>query len=153
MQSGFESLSRGNGAALSRYFMKNPILHHYAQQIIPNSLGDVLEMYEKLNCKVIYKPETKIPWALVGQEQLKFAIQVLESESKPIEDLEIKKQAHVGFISDNPRELLNEIKNWADSKNIKFREGGWSEKEFYFDLPDVFINFVVEVMHTSIVED
>jgi hypothetical protein len=37
-----------------------------------------------------------------------------------------------------------------DCKNII--RGGWSEKELWFDLPDVFTNFVIEIMHTSIVE-
>lgn len=129
-------------------------LHHYAQQIVPGSLKDVLEMYDKLGCKVIYsQTESKIPWAMVGQDQLNFVIQVLEDSLKPIEDLEVKKKVHLAFLSDNPQKLLGKIKNWAETKNIKFRQGGWSDKEFYFDLPDVFVNFVIEVMHASIVED
>ena len=132
----------------------NPILHHCAQQIVSGSLKDVLEMYEKLGCKVVYnQTESKIPWAMVGQDQLNFAIQVLEDYEKPIEDLETKRKVHVAFLSSNPRGLLNEIENWALGKGIKHREGCWSEKELYFDLPDIFINFVVEVMHTSILED
>ena len=134
--------------------MTDPTLHHYAQQITLGSLKDVLGMYEKLGCKVVYsQAESKIPWALVGQNQLDFAIQVLEDSGKPIEDLETKRKIHVAFLSSAPRRLLNEIKNWAEAKGIKYREGSWSEKEFYFDLPNIFINFVVEVMHTSIVED
>jgi hypothetical protein len=44
------------------------------------------------------------------------------------------------------------VKKWAESKNIRFREGGWSEIERYFDLPDLFINSVIEIMHNSVDE-
>lgn len=131
----------------------NPVLHHYAQQIVPDSLEDVLKMYEKLDCKVVYNPESRFPWAMVGQARLDFAIQIVEVKDKPIENIEIKRRTHVCFLSDDPQKLLGEIKIWAESKNIKFRQGGWSAREFYFDLPDIFVNFVIEIMHTSIAEE
>ena len=130
----------------------DPRLHHCAQQIAPETLKSVLEMYEQLGFKVVYRPPENKTWAMVGQEQLRFAIQIVEVADKPIEDLDIKRKTHIAFISDDPQAVINTIKSWAESKNIKFREGGWSERERYFDLPDIFINFVVEVMHTSIEE-
>lgn len=130
-----------------------PRLHHYAQQIISGALENILEMYEQLGCKVVYRPPNNTTWAMVGQEQLRFAIQIVEVSDKPMADLEVKRRAHVAFISDDPQSIITAIKTWADSKGIGFREGGWSERERYFDLPDIFINFVVEVMHTSIEEE
>lgn len=131
----------------------DPRLHHYSQQIVPESLEKVLEMYEILGCKVVYRPDGEFRWAMVGQEQLRFAIQIVETKSVPIESLELKRQTHIAFLSDNPQSVIDKIKVWAQSKSILIREGGWNNKELYFDLPEIFINFVVEVMHSSIEED
>jgi len=89
---------------------------------------------------------------MVGQSQLRFAIQIVEVDDKPIDDLDLKRKVHIAFLSDDPQALIEKVEVWAKDKGIQFRQGGWSEKERYFDLPDIFVNFVVEVMHTSIEE-
>jgi len=45
------------------------------------------------------------------------------------------------------------IKKWVEGKGKSFKNGAWSAREFYFDCPDVFIDFVVEIMHKSVVEE
>ncbi|MES3005851.1 MAG: hypothetical protein V4664_02795 [Patescibacteria group bacterium] len=129
-----------------------PRLHHYAQNITQGSLEDIIEMYKILNFEVVYRPNKEYKWAMVGQMQLRFAIQIVESEETPISDIELKKKTHIAFLSDKPQEVIDKVEAWAKRKNIQFRHGGWSAKELYFDLPDLFINFVVEVMHSSIEE-
>jgi hypothetical protein len=44
------------------------------------------------------------------------------------------------------------MKIWVESKGKQFESGSWSDREFYFDCPEVFVDFVVEIMHTSIIE-
>ncbi len=108
-------------------------------------------MYKLLGFDVVYTPPpSKWPWIMVGQPQLRFAIQITEVLDIPIENIDKKRQTHIAFISDNPQEVIDKIKAWAEDKGLKFRDGGWSKIERYFDLPDIFVNFVVEVMHTSI---
>lgn len=131
----------------------DPRLHHCCHNITTGSLDKVLEMFDLLKCPVVYRPNNGYRWAMVGQPQLDFSLQVSEVSGKPIDDLETKCQVHIAFISDNPREVIDQIEKWASDKGISFREGGWSEKERYFDLPELFVNFVVEVMHTSIEEE
>lgn len=132
----------------------DPRFHHYAQNITKGSLENVLEVYKIFNCEIVYRPDNPpYQWAMVGQKQLRFAIQIVEVEEKPITDLDIKIKSHIAFISDNPREVIKRVEAWARNKNIRFREGGWNEKERYFDLPDLFVNFVVEVLHTSVEEN
>ncbi len=128
----------------------DPRLHHYCQNITRGHLDDVVEMYKLLNFDVVYDPGNKAGWIMVGQKQLRFAIQIAEVDDKPISDVDTKKQTHIAFISDDPQGVTDKIHKWADSKNMKFREGKWSDIELYFDLPDIFVNFVVEVMHSSI---
>jgi len=55
-------------------------------------------------------------------------------------------------LSDTPKEDIDEVRLWAEKKGVEFVQGGWSDKELWFDLPEVFTNFVIEVMHTSVVE-
>lgn len=47
-------------------------------------------------------------------------------------DLDLKRQVHLAFISDDPRALLQKIAAWAEAKDIKFRADGWSDRELYF---------------------
>lgn len=126
-------------------------LHHYCQNIKRGYLNEVVEMYKLLGFDVVYTPPEG-DWIMVGQPDLHFSIQIAQVDDIPEKDLDIKKRTHIAFISDNPQEILNKIKKWAEINNIKYREGGWSDIERYFDLPDIFINFVAEVMHTSIEE-
>ena len=128
----------------------DPRLHHYCQNISQGHLDDVVEMYKLLGFEVVYTPKGDMEWIMVGQKQLRFAIQITQVSDKPIQDIEIKKRTHIAFLSDDPQAVLNKVKSWAETKGLRYREGGWSEIERYFDLPDIFTNFVVEVMHTSI---
>lgn len=133
------------------YSMKSdPILHHYCQDIAKGHLKDVVEMYALLGFDVVYDPGGKAGWIMVGQKQLRFAIQIAEVPNAPIADIDTKRQTHVAFISDDPQAVVKKVQQWAESKGFKFRQGQWSPIEIFFDLPDIFINFVVEVMHTSI---
>jgi hypothetical protein len=128
----------------------NPSLHHYCQNITKGYLNDVVDMYKLLDFNVVYDPGGDAGWIMVGQKQLRFAIQIAEVSDEPIADIDVKKRTHIAFLSDDPKKVIGEVKTWATGKGLKFREGGWSPIERYFDLPDVFMNFVVEIMHTSI---
>ena len=130
----------------------DPRLHHYCQNITKGNLDTVIEMYKLLKFKVVYAPPAK-DWIMVGQDEPRFAIQIIQVDGTPIEDINKKRQTHIAFLSDNPQSVIDDIKGWAEGKGLKFREGGWSAIERYFDLPDIFVNFVIEVMHTSIEEE
>ncbi|MEI6659957.1 MAG: hypothetical protein WCK91_00865 [bacterium] len=130
----------------------NSKLHHCTQNIAAGSLENILDMYTIFNCEVKYRPESKYKWAMVGQTELRFSIQIIEVSDQIISNIEIKRQTHIAFISDNPQELVDKVEQWANSKGIRFIQGGWSEKERYFDLPDLFVNSVVEIMDSSIIK-
>ena len=128
----------------------NVKLHHVAYNITPNSLELVLEFLEKLGCAPTYR-EKNARWCMIQQKPNPINIQIIETKDQPI-PIEKKINAHIAFLSDAPKEDIEEIKQWSKDNNINFRQGGWSDKELWFDLPDVFTNFVIEIMHTSITE-
>lgn len=125
-------------------------LHHFAYNITPHSLELVLELFELMGCKLEYKkPQAR--WCMIGQPPIPIDIQIIETRDSPI-PIETKKNTHIAFLSNNPKKDLEEIEQWSVENNIKFIQDNWSEKELWFDLPDLFINFVIEIMHTSVVE-
>src|SRR4051812_30279005 len=131
----------------------DPRLHHYCQDIARGQLHNVVEMYKLLGFDVVYTPPGDAGWIMIGQPQLRFAIQVAEVDDTPVTDIGDKIKTHVAFLSENPQRVIDLIPAWAEKKGLRFREGGWSERERWFDLPDVFVNFVAEVMHTSVEEE
>lgn len=134
--------------------MKNiPHLHHSCFDITTGKLNTAIEMFKLLKCKVVYRPNNGQRWAMVGQESTNFLIQIAEVSDQSISDINTKCQSHISFISDDPQDTIDEIEKWAKENNITFRQGSWSDKERYFDLPELFVNFVIEVMHTSVTEE
>ena len=127
-------------------------LHHYAQNITPGTLEAVIEMYRLLGAEVVYRPNTANNWAMVGQPNLNFSIQIIEVKTAAIADIAVKRNVHLAFLSDAPQCVVGQIEAWAATKKIEFRKGGRSDKELYFDLPEIFVDFVIEVMDSSIAE-
>lgn len=124
-------------------------LHHYAQRIRPNTLESAIKIFEYLWCEVSYRPPNSKTRAMVKYPGIDTRIQLIETDS-PAEETEKKRNSHIAFISQNPREELERIKKSIKSIWLQYREWNRSDKEFYFDCPDVFIDFVIEIMNASI---
>ncbi len=125
-------------------------LHHVSCNIQQGSLELIIELFEIFGCNISYR-KGKERWAMIEQKPLKFDIQLIETKEKILKTTE-KLNTHICFISDNPKEEIQKIITWANSKKIDFVTGSWSETEHWFDLPKIFTNFVIEVMHSSIDE-
>ena len=125
-------------------------LHHFAYNITPNNLELVIELFEELGCELAYK-EKNARWCMIAQKSIPIDIQIIETKDSPT-PIKKKVNTHVAFLSDRPKEDVEKIKQWAKNKDVKFKQGGWSDKELWFDLPDLFVNFVIEIMHTSVVK-
>jgi hypothetical protein len=89
---------------------------------------------------------------MVEQKPIPVDIQIIETSDVPVSDVDKKVRTHMAFLSETPQNDVREFKKWAENKGVGFRHGGWSEKELWFDLPDVFVNFVIEIMHPSVAE-
>ena len=124
-------------------------LHHCAYRITPNNLEFVMELFTKLGCKESRARGAR--WRMIKQEGKDTIIQFHEIDQEP-QDTEVKRNSHIGFLSDDPEKSVAYLKKWIEDKGIKTEDGSWSDKELYFDCPEVFVDFVVEIMHTSIVD-
>ena len=144
---------RGQGfkSLMVHHFFMKTTLHHFAYSITPDSLELFLKLLEKMGCSLDYR-EGDSRWCMIKQGSVKAFIQVTEVHDCPVVDSNKKINTHLAFLSDNPKDDVLEVKSWAKNNNIKFRSGSWSDKELWFDLPDIFLNFVVEIMDRSVVE-
>lgn len=57
-----------------------------------------------------------------------------------------KIRSQVSFLSDTPRAELEALAAWAAARGLAASVGSYSEREFYLDAPDAFVDFVIEAM-------
>ena len=131
--------------------MENDLrLHHCAKRITPNSLKFVMELFYELGCRESYW-EDGARWAMIEQKGYDSVIQFIETNQTP-QTTEEKRNSHIAFLSNDPEKDVTLIRKWIRKQNIEINVGKWSDKELYFDCPEIFIDFVIEIMHNSIVE-
>ena len=57
-----------------------------------------------------------------------------------------KRRSQVSFLSDKPQEALSALAAWLNAQGLETYVGSYSEREFYLDVPDAFVDFVLEAM-------
>lgn len=57
-----------------------------------------------------------------------------------------KIRSQVAFLSDTPRADLEALAAWATARGLAASVGSYSDREFYLDAPDAFVDFVIEAM-------
>ncbi len=57
-----------------------------------------------------------------------------------------KRRSQVSFLSDTPRADLEDLAAWARARGLEALVGAYSDREFYLDAPEAFVDFVVEAM-------
>jgi hypothetical protein len=63
-----------------------------------------------------------------------------------------KLRSQVSFLSDTPREDLEELAAWAHERGLKAEVGAYSDREFYLDVPEAFVDFVIEAMRPELAD-
>jgi hypothetical protein len=126
-------------------------LHHFAYNIKPNTLELVVEMFKFFDCEISYREWNK-RWCMIEQKPIWIDIQIIETEFNEIKDIDKKIWSHIAFLSDSPEKQVNLIEKWCLKKWLTFRKWSWNDKEFWFDIPEIFSNFVIEIMDFSVVE-
>ncbi len=63
-----------------------------------------------------------------------------------------KRRSQVSFLSDSPRAALEDLAAWARAQGMQATVGAYSDKEFFLDAPDAFVDFVIEAMTPDLAE-
>lgn len=76
-------------------------------------------------------------------------VQFNEVEAPPLA-IEQKTYSHLAFLDSDPKAATNDLARWLASEGVTARTSQWSDREHWLDCPDLFLDFVIEVMHPSV---
>ncbi len=63
-----------------------------------------------------------------------------------------KHRSQVSFLSKTPQAALEDLAIWTGAHGMEATVGSYSEKEFFLDVPDAFVDFVIEAMTPDLAE-
>jgi len=63
-----------------------------------------------------------------------------------------KLRSQVAFLSDTPQAALQALADWLAAQGLPASVGAYSDREFYLDAPDAFVDFVIEAMRPELAD-
>jgi hypothetical protein len=63
-----------------------------------------------------------------------------------------KLRSQVSFLSDTPEAALKTLAAWAEARGLAATVGAYSDREFYLDLPEAFVDWVLEAMRPELAD-
>ena len=118
------------------------ILNHCANRVEDEYFEIVVEML-KTQLKFVELRRTKNSvW--LRQEDANVDLQF--SRSNVLHRDKDKRGSQIAFLSETPRADLEQIAKWVSSKGLHTVLGQWSDQEHYLDIPQAFVDFVIEAM-------
>lgn len=122
--------------------------NHFANRVNAAHFEVIVELFKsQLGFLELRRSEMSI-W--MRQPGANIDIQFSQSLAKNRD--EDKRGSQVSFITSSPRESLDSIASWCTSRGLKSEIGSWSDKEYFLDLPEAFVDFVIEAMTPDLAE-
>ena len=123
-------------------------LNHVANRLDPRHFETVVEMLvTQLGFRVLRRTERSI-W--LRQAGANVDLQFSRSETTGRDADKLRSQ--VAFLSETPREALQALSDWAQAHGMAASVGAYSDREFYLDAPEAFVDFVVEAMRPELAD-
>ena len=123
-------------------------LNHVANRLDPRHFETVVEMLvTQLGFHVLRRTERSI-W--MRQPGANVDLQFSRSETARRDADKLRSQ--VAFLSETPREALQALADWAQAHGMAASVGAYSDREFYLDAPEAFVDFVVEAMRPELAD-
>lgn len=117
-------------------------LNHVANRLNSRHFETVVEMLKtRLDFVELRRTERSI-W--LRQPGTNVDLQFSRSDSTTRDADKLRSQ--VSFLSEKPRQDLQELAAWAGEHGLEASVGSYSDREFYLDVPDAFVDFVIEAM-------
>jgi hypothetical protein len=63
-----------------------------------------------------------------------------------------KLRSQVSFLDEAPRAALERLADWARGRGLAAEIGAYSDREFWLDLPEAFVDFVIEAMRPELAD-
>jgi hypothetical protein len=123
-------------------------LNHIANRLDARYFETVVEMLKvKLGFLELRRTERAI-W--VRQPGANVDLQFSRSQSAHRDADKLRSQ--VSFLSETPRAQLEDLASWAQLHGMKAEVGSYSDREFFMDAPEAFVDFVIEAMTPDLAE-
>jgi len=125
------------------------IFNHCANRVKEGTVGLIKNFFiEELGFILLRGLPDEI-WLRQGDANID--IQFCESDEVSPADQD-KQNSHIAFISDKPEEDLKRLAIFFNDRGFETKIGSWSDKEFYLDVPEVFVDFSIEAMYPEIAD-
>ena len=122
--------------------------NHIANRISPEHFESVVLLFTaRLGFVVLRRTERAI-W--LRQPGATIDLQFNRSETAHRDEDKLRSQ--VSFLSETPEADLIGLANWAQERGMAATVGRYSDREFYLDAPDAFVDFVIEAMLPELAE-
>ncbi len=122
--------------------------NHVANRLAPAWFEPVVEMFTaQLGFSVLRRSERAI-W--LRQPGFNIDLQFSRSDTATRDTDKLRSQ--VAFLSETPEADLRALADWAEARGMRAMVGAYSTREFYLDLPDAFVDFVIEAMLPELAE-
>jgi hypothetical protein len=123
----------------STYAMK---LNHVANRLDSRHFEIVVEMLKvKLGFIQLRRTERSIWLRQPGTD-----VDLQFSRSDTVHRDADKRRSQVSFLNETPQAALQDLADWALAHGLEATVGSYSDKEFFLDAPDAFVDFVIEAM-------
>ena len=117
-------------------------LNHFANRVSATHFETVVEMLKgQLGFVELRRGEMSIHMRQPGAN-----IDLQFSRSTTTHRDGDKKRSQVSFLSDTPEAALEELATWARAHGLDASVGAYSTREFFLDVPEAFVDFVIEAM-------
>jgi hypothetical protein len=117
-------------------------LNHVANRIDARHFETVVTMLtDRLGFVVLRRTERSI-W--LRQPGASVDLQFSRSETSHRDADKLRSQ--VSFLSETPQAALQELAAWSQARGLPATVGSYSDREFFLDAPDAFVDFVIEAM-------
>jgi hypothetical protein len=116
--------------------------NHVAQRVTNARYELVLDMLRERLGFVLLRRSDRSAW--LRQPGTNVDLQLSRSDTAN-RDAD-KRRSQVSFLSDTPRADLEALAEWLRAQGAAPEVGAYSDREFWLDIPDGFVDFVIEAM-------
>jgi hypothetical protein len=117
-------------------------LNHVANRLDPRHFETVVEMLKvKLGFVELRRTERAI-WLRQPGANVDLQFSLSDTAHRDTD----KRRSQVSFLNETPQAALEELASWAHAHGMEAAVGSYSDKEFFLDAPEAFVDFVIEAM-------
>lgn len=117
-------------------------LNHVANRLAPRHFETIIKMLKlKLGFIELRRTERAIWLRQPGTN-----VDLQFSRSDTVHRDADKLRSQVSFISETPQAALEDLTAWLHAEGLAASVGSYSDKEFFLDAPEAFVDFVIEAM-------